>query len=54
MSRQAALLYVVAMVVLIVAVDLAFMRHHFWPRLVVNAAIVAVFAAVYVLFLRKS
>jgi hypothetical protein len=35
------------MVVLIVVVDVLFLRDCFWPRLVVNVAIVALAAVVY-------
>jgi protein-S-isoprenylcysteine O-methyltransferase Ste14 len=42
-----AVLYVAAMIAVIVGVDLAFFRQHFWPRLVVNIGIVLVFAAFY-------
>jgi hypothetical protein len=45
-------LLLVAMVVLIVAVDVLFLRNHFWPRLVVNVGIVALAAVVYLAFLR--
>jgi len=54
MGRQAgAVLYVLAMVLVIVGVDVLFLRHHFWPRLIVNVVIVAVFATVYVRFLKR-
>jgi hypothetical protein len=46
-------LYVVAMVVIIVGVDVLFLKHQFWPRLLVNVGIVAVFAAVYFAFLKR-
>jgi type IV secretory pathway VirB2 component (pilin) len=53
MGRQAtAALYVAAMVVVVVGVDVLFFRHHFWPRLMVNIGIVLVFAAFYVRFLK--
>jgi hypothetical protein len=38
--------YVLAMVA-VVGVDVLLFRNHFWPRLVVNAGIVMVFAAFY-------
>ncbi|HUY62580.1 MAG TPA: hypothetical protein VMV50_02210 [Candidatus Paceibacterota bacterium] len=38
---------VVAMVVIIVGVDLAFFRNHFWARLAANVGIVLVFSAFY-------
>lgn len=54
MGRPVALvLYVVAMVVVIVAVDFAFFRGEFWGRLMVNVGIVLVFAAFYLKFLRR-
>ncbi len=43
---------IVAMVVIIVGVDFAFFRNHFWGRLAVNIGIVLVFAAFYLRFLR--
>jgi hypothetical protein len=51
MSAQAiAVLYVAALIAVIVGVDLAFFRHHLWPRLAVNIGIVLVFAAFYFRF----
>jgi len=46
-------LYVVAMAAVIVGVDFAFFRNHFWERLTVNIGIVLVFAAFYLIFLRR-
>jgi hypothetical protein len=40
-------LYVIVMVVLIVGVDVLFLRHLFWPRLFVNIGIVLVFGLIY-------
>jgi hypothetical protein len=51
--QAAAVIYVLVMVGLIVGVDVLFLRHHFWPRLIVNVGIVAVFAAVYLAFLKR-
>lgn len=48
-----AVLYVAAMVVVIVGVDLAFFRNHFWPRLAVNVGIVLVFVAFYFRFVGR-
>jgi hypothetical protein len=45
-------LYVLAMVAVVVGVDVLFFRHQFWPRLIVNVAIVVVFATVYLRFLK--
>jgi len=51
MGRTAAIvLVVVGMAAVIVAVDVLFFRHHFWPRLMANVGIVLVFAAFYVRF----
>jgi membrane protein YdbS with pleckstrin-like domain len=46
-------IYFVLMVAAIVAADILFFRNHFLARLIANIAIVAVFAAVYFLFLRN-
>jgi hypothetical protein len=45
---------VVLYVAVIVGVDVTFFRGHFWDRLIANAAIVLVFAAAYVAFLRHA
>ncbi len=48
MSRSVEqVLYVLLMVVVIVGVDVAFLRDRAWLRLVVNIAIVAIFLVVY-------
>jgi len=55
MDRQVTVvLYVVAMVVLIVGVDVAFFRDRFWERLMVNVGMVLVFGAFYLRFLGRS
>lgn len=41
------MLYVLVLIAVVVGVDVLFLRHHFWARLIVNIGIVAVFAAVY-------
>ncbi len=46
-------LYVLAMVGTIVAVDVLFMRHHTLARLLINIGIVVAFGTVYVVFLRR-
>jgi hypothetical protein len=54
MSKNAYMvIYFVLMVAAIVAADILFFRNHFLARLIANIAIVAVFAAVYFLFLRN-
>ncbi len=45
-------LYVLAMVVVVVGVDLLFFRHHFWERLGANVGIVLVFVAFFFRFRR--
>ncbi len=52
-SQAFVALYVVAMVVIMVGVDVLFLRHQFWPRLLVNIGIVVVFGAGYFLFLKR-
>jgi hypothetical protein len=54
MGRQAAVvLYVLALVAVVVGVDVLFLRHYFWTRLIVNVGIVLVFAAFYLWFLKR-
>lgn len=54
MGRGAgSVLYVLAMAAIIVGVDFAFLRNRFGERLIVNIAIVLVFAAFYWRFLRR-
>ena len=52
-SKAAAALYVVAMVVLIVALDILVFRDRFWERLLTNVGIVLVFGAFYLRFLKR-
>ena len=54
MGRQAAVvLYVLALVVTVVGVDVLFFRNRFWERLIVNVVIVLVFWALYLRFLQQ-
>jgi hypothetical protein len=46
--------YLLVMVALIVVLDILFLKHQFWPRLLVNVGIVAVFAAFYLRFLKRA
>jgi hypothetical protein len=46
-------LYVASMAAVIVGVDVAFFRHHFWERLAANIGIVLVFMAFYFRFLGR-
>jgi len=52
--RAVVVLYVLAMVAVVVGVDVLFLRHQLWERLIVNVAIVLVFAAFYVRFLKRA
>lgn len=53
MARNAAVaLYVLALVVVVVIVDVLFFRQRFWERLLANVGIVLVFAAFALRFLR--
>jgi hypothetical protein len=45
--------YIAVMIVLIVSVDVLFLRQLFWTRLLVNIGIVLVFGAFYFLFLKN-
>jgi hypothetical protein len=47
-------LYVIALIVVVVGVDILFLRHNFGVRLVVNIGIVLVFGACYMRFLKRS
>ena len=47
-------LYVIAIVGVVVAVDVLFFRGHVWERLAANVGIVVVFVAVYFRFLHHT
>ena len=47
-------LYVAVMAGVIVGLDMAFFRDHFWPRLLVNIGVVLVFGAFYLRFLHPT
>jgi len=51
-TKSTDVLYVVAMVVVIVSVDILFFRHHAIARLLVNVGIVLVFGAFYLTYLK--
>jgi hypothetical protein len=54
MRRRAAIaLYVLALVAVVVGVDILFFKHQFWERLIANIAIVVVFVAFYLRFLKR-
>lgn len=52
-NRVAVALYLLVMVAIVVSVDVLFLRHDFWPRLIVNVAIVVVFVTFYLRFLKR-
>jgi hypothetical protein len=53
MSRPTLIvLFIVAMIVVIVGVDLLFFKDRFWARLIANIVIVLVFIAFYLRFLK--
>ena len=53
MGRQVTtVLYVLALIAVVVAIDVLFFRNRFWQRLMVNVGIVLVFAAFYLRFLK--
>jgi cytochrome c oxidase subunit IV len=55
MRRNAVIvLYILAMVGIIVGVDILFLRHLAWERLIVNVAIVGVFGVFYLRVLKRS
>jgi hypothetical protein len=51
-TRAATILYVIAMVVAVVGVDVVFFRHHFGERLMANVGIVLVFGAFYLTYVK--
>ena len=55
MTRTPALvIYVLAMVVVVVGVDILFFRHEVWERLAANVGIVLLFGAFYFRFLHHA
>jgi type IV secretory pathway VirB2 component (pilin) len=52
-GKPAVVLYVLALIVVVVGVDILFFRHQFWPRLAVNVGIVLVFGACYFRFVKR-
>ena len=49
----AVVLYVLALVVIVVGMDVLFFRNRFWERLIANVGIVLVFWAFYLIFLKQ-
>ncbi len=54
MGRNAGIaFYVLALVAVVVGLDVAFLEHHPWERLIANVAIVAAFGVVYLRFVKR-
>jgi hypothetical protein len=54
MNRQVVVaLYLMLMIVVIVGVDIMFLKNRYWERLAVNIGIVLVFGAFYWMFLKR-
>ena len=53
MRQPVVVLYVLALVVIVVGMDVLFFRNRFWERLIVNVGIVMVFATFYLRFLKR-
>lgn len=51
-TKTTVVLYVLAIVVVVVGVDVLFFRHHTLERLIANIGIVLVFVAFYLAFLK--
>jgi type IV secretory pathway VirB2 component (pilin) len=51
-SRKTVVLYVLLLIVVVVGVDVLFVRHHFLERLLINVGIVIVFGAFYLRFVK--
>jgi hypothetical protein len=51
--RAVVVLYLLALVVVVVGVDVLFFRHHFLERLLVNVGIVLAFTAFYLTFVKR-
>lgn len=52
-TNTTVLIYILAMIVTVVAVDLLFFRHRFLERFLANIGIVLVYVAFYLAFLNK-
>jgi flagellar biosynthesis protein FlhB len=52
-SRTTIVLYVILLIVVVVGVDVLFVRHHFLERLLLNVGIVLVFGAFYLRFVKR-
>jgi hypothetical protein len=53
-SRATIVIYVLAMIVVIVGLDVLLFRNHFWARLLLNVGVVLIFGAFYLRFVKGS
>lgn len=53
-KQTGVVLSVLALVAVVVGVDVLFLKHRFWERLIANIGIVLVFAAFYLRFLKRA
>ena len=53
MPNKHGVVFAVLVAAVIVALDLLFFRHHFWPRLAANIGVVLLFGAFYFRFLKR-
>jgi hypothetical protein len=49
----AVVLYVLLLVAVVVGVDVLWLRHHLWIRLIVNIGIVLIFGLFYLMFVKR-
>jgi hypothetical protein len=52
--RAVTALYLVAMVAVVVGLDVLYLKHLFWERLLTNIGVVLVFVIVYLRFFKRS
>jgi type IV secretory pathway VirB2 component (pilin) len=52
-GKMSVVLYIAVLIAVVVGIDLLFFRNLFWERLIVNIGIVAVFAAIYLRFIKN-
>lgn len=54
MEKVGPILYVLAMIVTVVGVDVLFFRHQLLERLMVNIGVILVYAAFYLVYLKRA
>lgn len=53
-TRATIVIYVLAMIVVIVGLDIFLFRNHFWARLLLNVGVVLIFGAFYLRFVKGA